>query len=96
MTVIEPNKNKFTINWLIISLIIFILTGALFSVFAYNNNVRLKHLLNSHREEAESLRSANTDFKNQLYGILDLKNAEELAADLGLIKEKKPEYLARQ
>lgn len=96
MTFIEPNKNKFNISILTFLTVILILTGALLSIFAYNQNVRLNHFLNSYQKEVEGLQVANANLKNQLYGILDLKNAEELARDLGLVKEKRPEYLAQR
>lgn len=96
MTIIEPNKNKFKLNFLIILVIGFILAEAVLSIFAYNRSVRISYSLNENKKSIEELRVSNADFKNQLYSVLDLENADKLAARFGLIKEGKPEYLARQ
>lgn len=96
MTIIEPNKNKFKLNFLLILVIGFILAEAVLSIFAYNKSVQISYSLSENKKAIEELRASNADFKNQLYSVLDLENAPELAAKFGLIKEGKPEYLARQ
>jgi hypothetical protein len=95
MTIIEPNKSKFKSNFLIILIIGLIISGAVLSIFAYNKSVSLSYNLNIQRKSVEALQVENADLKNQLYAVLDFQNAAQLADRLGLIKEKKPEYLAR-
>ena len=95
MTIIEPNKSKFKLNLLIILIIGFILAEAVLSIFAYNKSVRINYSLNENKKAIEELQVSKADLKNQLYSVLDLQNADILAAKLGLIKEKRPEYLAR-
>lgn len=96
MTIIEPNKNKFKLNLLILLVIGFIIAEAIFSIFAYNKSVSINHSLNENQKAVEEFQVLNADLKNELYSVLDLQNTDQLAAKLGLIKEKKPEYLARQ
>lgn len=96
MTIIEPNKNRFKINLLMILLAAFIFFEAIFSIFAYSKSVKLNYSIREQKEELEALEVRNADMKNELYAILDFKNAEQLAEKFGLIKEKHPEYLARQ
>lgn len=94
MTIIEPKKNKgrYSFAWtMTIGLVLF---EALLSIYSYSQNVRLTHELFSTTKAIESLRISTADFKNQLYAKLDLKNADKIADKLGLIKEKKPEYLS--
>ncbi len=95
MTIIEPNKSRFKINLLITLVIGFILAEAVLSIFAYNRSVRMNYSLNENKKAIEELQVSNADLKNDLYSVLDLQNADQLAAKLGLIKERKPEYLAR-
>lgn len=71
-----------------------ILFEALLSIYSYSQNVRLSSELLSTAKEIEALSISTSDFKNQLYAKLDLKNVDQVAGKLGLIKEKKPEYLS--
>ena len=67
---------------------------AVLSIFSYNRNVGINHAIKQNIENIEVLRADNADLKNQLYLVLDIENADFLAAKLGLVKERKPEYLA--
>lgn len=94
MTIIEPNKNKFKLSILTSFIIGLIIFEAVLSIFAYNQNVRLTHALSLSQKSLGDFQAQNADLKNKLYTILDFKNADQLAEKLGLIKERKPEYLA--
>lgn len=96
MTIIEPNKNKFKIGIFAFIIIALIIIEAVFSIFAYNKSVHLGHGLRDRSGELEALAVENADLKNKLYEVLDFQNADKLAERLGLVKERKPEYLARQ
>lgn len=93
MTIIEPNKNKS--NLLIALTVGLIILGAVLTIFAYNQSVRFSHALSDQRKSIDSLQVKNAELKNQLYAILDIQKVDQLAEKLGLIKERKPEYLAR-
>lgn len=94
MTIIEPNKNKFNLNFLMIFAIGLVICAALLSIFAYAKSVKIDHALSSYQKTLDQLRAESADLKNELYAILDFQNADQLAEKLGLIKERKPEYLA--
>jgi|SRR3989344_497359 len=94
MTIIEPKKNKLRIHFIATIFVGLLLLGGLLTVFAYNQSVSMSHRLGELTKEIEGLRVENADLKNDLYGILDLQNIDKLADKLGLIKEKKPEYLS--
>ena len=96
MTIIEPNKNNFRskiTSYLLVGLVLF---EAALSIFAYNQSVKLNYSLKENHKKSEIVRAENSDLKNQLYLVLDIENADVLAGKLGLIKERKPEYLAQR
>lgn len=96
MTIIEPNKNSFKskiTTYLLVGLVLF---EAALSIFSYNQSVRLNYSLKENHRKTEIVKAENADLKNQLYLALDIDNADVLAAKFGLIKERKPEYLAQR
>ena len=94
MTIIEPKKNKLRLNFAVTAIMALILLGSLLIVFAYNRSVSMNYKLSETLKSIESLRVANAELKNSLYVILDLQNVEKLADKLGLVKEKRPDYLS--
>lgn len=96
MTIIEPKKNKIRFSALWMFIIGVILAEGIFSVYAYSQNVRLSHELRVTEKAIEELRISTADFKSQTYAKLDLQNVDTLAAKLGLVKERKPEYLSQR
>lgn len=94
MTIIEPNKNSFRSKLLIYLAVGLVVVEAVLSIFSYNHNVSINRAIKQSIADMEVLRGDNADLKNQLYLVLDLENADFLAAKLGLIKERRPEYLA--
>ncbi len=73
-----------------------ILLEAVLSVFAYSQNVRFKYLLSEQNEIIEDSQARSVDLKNRLYAVLDFQNVDQLAEQLGLVKERKPDYLIVQ
>ena len=73
----------------------FIILEAILGIFAYSKSVRLGYLINQEQKDIQQLEVENAEFKNHLYAVLDFQNVEKIAAELGLIKEKRPDYLAR-
>lgn len=96
MTIIEPNKNSFKSKIATYLLIGFVLVEAALSIFAYNQSVQLNHSLKENHKIIEAARADNADLKNQLYLALDIENSDVLAGKFGLVKERKPEYLAQR
>lgn len=96
MTIIEPNKNKFRFNVFIMFIVGLLILEAVLSVVAYSQSVHFTYRLEEQRKSIENLRVENADLKNRLYTILDFQNVDQLAERLGLIKERRPDYLVRQ
>ena len=71
-----------------------VLFEVVLSVLFYNQNVQLNHALKDNQQKIETVRSENADVKNQLYLVMDMENSDQLAAKFGLVKERKPDYLA--
>lgn len=94
MTIIEPNKNSFRSKMPICCIIGLVLFEVVLSVLAYNQNVQMNYALKENHKKIESVQAMNADLKNQLYLVLDLENSDKLAAQWGLVKDRKPEYLA--
>lgn len=94
MTIIEPNKNSFKSKIPIILIVGLVLFEAILSVVSYNQNVQLNYALKENHKQIEVLQADGADLKNQLYLVLDFENSDQLAGKLGLVKERKPEYLA--
>ena len=96
MTIIQPNKNKLKLNFVTLLLIGAIVAGAVLTIITYNQSVQLSYALDQQLTLAKELRAQNADLENELYEKLGLQNVEELAAKLGLVRERRPEYLAVQ
>ncbi len=71
-----------------------VLFEVVLSVLFYNQNVQLNHALKDNQKKIETVRSENADMKNKLYLVMDMENSDQLAAKFGLVKERKPDYLA--
>lgn len=94
MTIIEPNKNSFQSKvrlWLILGLV---LGSVVLGIFLYSTSVQLSYNLEIKMKSIAEARAENAELKNNLYVLMDFENADELAQKLGLIKERRPEYLA--
>ncbi len=95
MTFIEPNKQKFRINLFAAFFAALFLAEAVFSIITYSQSVSLEHLIAKQQEAVEEIRTKNASLKNQVYSLLDLGDADLLVSKLGLVKERRPDYLAR-
>lgn len=93
MTIIEPNKNKIRINFLLISVIILLILGVFLNVYLYNYIVNLRHTIVGFEKRLNELEVVNADFKNNLYKIQNTDNLTYLIEKFNLVKENKPEYL---
>ena len=68
--------------------------AAIAVVFAYSRGVSLRITLRSLKSETKAAAIANTDLKNKLYRLLDFTDPDNLAGELGLIKEQKPRFIS--
>ncbi len=96
MTFIEPNKQKFRINLFAVFFAILFISEAIFSIVAYSRSVSLGQLLVRQQKAVEEIRPKNAVYKNEIYSLLDFHDSDMLVSKLGLIKDRRPDYLARQ
>lgn len=92
MTIIEPNKNKYYAGE-ILYLTLFIVAGAILSIYFYNLNVNLKYRISLQEKSLQKLEVLNADLRNQLYQILDSKNLANFVQKQNLVSDKNPDYL---
>jgi len=91
MTIVQPKKEidvKKSIA-LCISGVVLMLGLALFS---YLSLVGLRHDIVNTREDLEELKVANAELKNSYYAFTSNENLEKLAAELGLVKDRTPQW----
>lgn len=93
MTILEPNRSRFSINLLPFALALVLIGLAVFSIYLYNQNVGLRHLISQNSRELQSQVVKNSDLKNQYYQVLSAKAVESVAREKGLVREKNPQYL---
>lgn len=93
MTIIQPNNNKIRFNLIAFLTIGVLLLEAVLAIFAYSHSVHLQYALDQQLSAARELRAENVDLENVIYDKISFSGVEALAGKLGLIREKRPEYL---
>jgi cell division protein FtsL len=92
MTILQPHKNRAVVNFLVI-LFVILLTGGVFYIFEYNSFVNTRYQLSALKKSVVELQASNADLKSDFYKVTDPAQFEKMAADRGLILERKPDYL---
>lgn len=93
MTIIQPNKNKFKIEFFISVLMLIFIVSVVWGVFLYNQTVNFRHEAEDIGKILKQSEIENAELKNALYSMIDLKNSESLTVSESLILEKNPEYI---
>lgn len=93
MTIIQPNKNKFKIEFFISVLMLIFIASAAWGVFLYNQTVNFRHETENIGKILKQSEVENAELKNVLYSMIDLKNSESLVISESLVLEKNPEYI---
>lgn len=96
MTIIEPNKAKYSYNSSILLASLAFIGLALMNIYIYNENVSLKHSISDGSKNFQVLQVANAELKNKFYKITDLGSLNVLAKSNGLVKENKPKYFENE
>jgi|SRR3990167_5426620 len=91
MTIVHPKKETDLrkLRALCISGVVLMLGVVLFS---YLSLVGLRHDISKTREGLEELKVANAELKNQYYAFTSNENLEQLASQLGLVKDRTPQW----
>lgn len=92
MTIIEPNKAKYTYNPSILMMSFLLACLAFSNIYIYNQNVSLKQYISKGSKEIQELQVVNAEYKNKLYKMTDLSTLNELVKTNNLVKDRKPEY----
>lgn len=93
MTIIAPKKNKSISSHLLIGLILLLLAGACWNIFAYNQIVNFRHSLDNAEEQSQQLKTTNSEIKNQFYQLTSADNLIKLAVERGLVETDAPQYV---
>jgi len=95
MTIIEPNKARYSYNSSPLLLSFALIGLVLLNIYIYNENVGLKHSISDGSKNLQNLQVANAEFKNQLYKITDVSSLNILVKNNNLVKETKPKYFEK-
>lgn len=69
------------------------LGGGIYVISLYGDIVDLRHNIRDQEAYVQQLHAENGESQQQLYAILDAKNLEDKAKELGLILDTHPRYL---
>ncbi|MEK9154749.1 MAG: hypothetical protein AAB596_01625 [Patescibacteria group bacterium] len=93
MTIIQPNKNKNKINFVISFLMLVLIASVAWGIFIYNQSVNFRHEISKMESNIRNLETKNAEFKNTLYQMTDLKNLESFKNNQSLVLDEHPEYI---
>lgn len=92
MTIIEPNKNRLKLNYLL-SLLLLGLAGLMvWSIIVYNQTINLRYALGEREDSRKAAEVQNVELKKTRYDLTDIKNLRLVAATGGLVKAQAVEY----
>ena len=91
MTIVQPNKEKGLRNCIVLCTTGVVLMLGI-TLFSYLSLVGLRHDISNTRESLEELKVASAEFKNGYYALTSNDNLEQLALQLGLVKDKTPQW----
>src|SRR3989344_2288096 len=90
MTYLKPNQKLF--NPILIILIGFLALQVTATIFIYSQNASLRYKLSSLGRDINNLDASTIELEKSLYSLLDLKNADGLIAEFGLVRDVSPEF----
>ena len=93
MTIIQPHKNDYKVNFSILVLVMSAVSLTAWGVFLYNQLVNLRHEVKRQETSLSQTEVANAELKNNLYNAIDANNLKSLANSQSLILDKNPEYV---
>ncbi len=95
MTIIEPNKARYSYNLSLLLLALSLVGLVLCNIYIYNENVSLRHSISGGSKNLQELQVTNAELKNELYRITDISNLTNLVRINNLIKETRPKYFEK-
>lgn len=92
MTIIEPNKAKYSYNSTVLMMSVLLAFLAFSNIYIYNKNVGLKQFISEGTKDLQELQVVNAEFKNKLYKMTDLSNLNDIIKINSLVKDVRPKY----
>ena len=92
MTIIEPNKSKYSYNSTVLLMSLVLAFLAFSNIYIYNKNVTLKQSITEGTKNLQGLQVVNAEFKNRLYKMTDLSSLDGVISSNNLVKDKSPKY----
>jgi len=92
MTIIEPNKSKYSYNSSVLLMSVLLAFLAFSNIYIYNKNVALKQFISEGSKDLQELQVANAESKNTLYKMTDLSSLDGVIKSNNLVKDKSPKY----
>jgi hypothetical protein len=92
MTIIEPNRSKYSYNTPVAAMSVVLACLAFLNIYIYNKNVVLKQFISEGSKTLQELQVANAESKNALYKMTDLSNLNDIIKKHNLVRDKRPEY----
>lgn len=96
MTIIQPHKNNYKINFLISIFIVGSLAMAIWGIFLYNQLVNFRHEVTSQENTLRKTEVTNAELKDKLYNLMDTNTFSSSTNPQSLIIDKNPEYVKNQ
>lgn len=92
MTIIEPNRSKYSYNSSVLLMSVLLAFLAFSNIYIYNKNVTLKQSISEGSKDLQELQVVNAESKNTLYKMTDLSNLNGIIKNNGLVKDRSPKY----
>lgn len=92
MTIIEPNKLKYSYNSSVLLMSLLLAFLAFSNIYIYNKNVTLKQFISEGSKNLQELQVVNAESKNKLYKMTDLSSLDGVIKSNNLVKDKSPKY----
>jgi len=93
MTIIQPHKNNYKVNFLISIFIVGGLAMAIWGIFLHNQRVDFRHELDSQKDTLRKAEVTNAELKDKLYNLTDTNTFSSSTNPQSLIIDKNPEYI---
>jgi hypothetical protein len=93
MTIIQPYKNTYKANFLILILVFSLISMTIWGVFLYNQLVNVRHEIKTQGANISRAEVASAELKNALYNVVEAKNLKASLDNQALVLDKNPEYV---
>jgi cell division protein FtsL len=93
MTLIQPNRQNFILNFILITLIVMVTVSVIWLIVLYNKTVSLSHGASALRESITKIEAQNSEIKGSIFAFFDPDRMTAFAAERGMVADRSPKYL---